>query len=382
MQWLAALCVRRPVFATRAHPLADRRRRVRVHAARRRSLSRRSTSRPSSVTTRAAGRRARADRDRDHRQDRGSGQHDQRHRRAALDLVGGRLAGHRRRSCSRRTPTSRRRKCATRSTASLPLLPQTIQQPTVEKLDPDAAPVLTLAVSAPTSRSATSPSTPTRCCGASSRASTASARCSSLGGRAAPDQRLARRRSLRALQPDGHRRVARAAGAERRDPRRPRRAGRRSRSRCARAAASRSVAGVRRHRRPRDATAIRSCSRDVARVEDGMADADDASPTSTASRRCCCTIRRQSGTNTVEVVDAVKERLDELAGRRCRPATSVAHRPRPVGVHRGVDPQRRGAPRRRLDPRRARRAALPLATCARRSSPPSPSRPRSSRPSA
>ena len=30
----------------------------------------------------------------------------------------------------------------------LPLLPKTIEQPTVEKFDPDAAPVLTLAVSA------------------------------------------------------------------------------------------------------------------------------------------------------------------------------------------------------------------------------------------
>ena len=31
----------------------------------------------------------------------------------------------------------------------LPLLPRTIEQPTVEKFDPDAAPVMTLAVSAP-----------------------------------------------------------------------------------------------------------------------------------------------------------------------------------------------------------------------------------------
>ena len=44
--------------------------------------------------------------------------------------------------------------------------------------------------------------------------------------------------------------------------------------------------------------------------------------------------------------------------------------------------QRRGAPRRRLAPRRAGRAAVPRATCARRSSPPSPSPRRSSRRSA
>ncbi|MBA3295421.1 MAG: efflux RND transporter permease subunit [Acidobacteria bacterium] len=52
--------------------------------------------------------------------------------------------------------------------------------------------------------------------------------------------------------------------------------------------------------------------RDVAHVADDMADADtranlDGEPT------VLLTIRRQSGTNTVQVVDAVKERLEELA---------------------------------------------------------------------
>jgi hydrophobic/amphiphilic exporter-1 (mainly G- bacteria), HAE1 family len=51
--------------------------------------------------------------------------------------------------------------------------------------------------------------------------------------------------------------------------------------------------------------------RDVARVEDGMADATslvNVNGTSTVVLQ----IRRQSGTNTVEVVNAVKERLDDL----------------------------------------------------------------------
>jgi HAE1 family hydrophobic/amphiphilic exporter-1 len=51
--------------------------------------------------------------------------------------------------------------------------------------------------------------------------------------------------------------------------------------------------------------------RDVARIEDGMAVAEtkasiDANPT------VLLTVRRQSGTNTVQVVDAVKQRLDEV----------------------------------------------------------------------
>ena len=71
------------------------------------------------------------------------------------------------------------------------------------------------------------------------------------------------------------------------------------------------------------------------------------------------TVRRQSGTNTVQVVDAVRERLAEVSP--LAPAgLRDPRRPRPLGVHQGVDPQRRGAPHRRLDPRRGRRARLPL----------------------
>ena len=100
----------------RPHPVADRRRRVRIHAPRPRSLpqgrlpDRRGHDPP-------ARRGAGGSRDRDHRQDRGSGQH---HQRRSTSSVRPRPKASRRsssRSCSRRTPTSRRRKCATASTA-------------------------------------------------------------------------------------------------------------------------------------------------------------------------------------------------------------------------------------------------------------------------
>ena len=94
MQWLAALCVKRPVFAwvlvlslTVVGLFAfgqlgvDRFPNVDVPTI--------------SVTTRLPGRGAGADRDRGHRQDRRVGQHHQRHRHAELDLVRRHLAGRR-----------------------------------------------------------------------------------------------------------------------------------------------------------------------------------------------------------------------------------------------------------------------------------------------
>ena len=60
----------------------------------------------------------------------------------------------------------------------LPLLPKTIDQPTVEKFDPGLRAGPDARASRRTSRSATSPSTPTRRCAASSKASAASARSS------------------------------------------------------------------------------------------------------------------------------------------------------------------------------------------------------------
>src|SRR5947208_15487241 len=52
--------------------------------------------------------------------------------------------------------------------------------------------------------------------------------------------------------------------------------------------------------------------RDVARVEDGMADADTLASVN-GDPTVLLQIRKQSGTNTVEIVNAVKERLADLA---------------------------------------------------------------------
>ena len=86
MQWLAALCVKRPVFAW---VLVLSLTVVGLFAFGRLGVDRfPNIDIPTiSVTTRLPGRRAGADRDRGHRQDRRVGQHDQRHRYPHLDLV-------------------------------------------------------------------------------------------------------------------------------------------------------------------------------------------------------------------------------------------------------------------------------------------------------
>ena len=63
----------------------------------------------------------------------------------------------------------------------LPLLPRTVTQPIVEKRDPDAFPVLTIALTA--DKPVRDITVRTRCCAASSKAPTASARRIVLGGR-------------------------------------------------------------------------------------------------------------------------------------------------------------------------------------------------------
>ena len=147
MQWLASISVKRPVFATRHHPLADRHRRIRVHADWASTASRRSTSPPSSSRPGCPGPRLRKSRPRS----------PTRSRKPSTPSAGSTSFARTRpracrrsssRSCSRRTPTSRAQEVRDRVNRVLPLLPKTIEQPTVEKFDPDSAPVLTLAVSA------------------------------------------------------------------------------------------------------------------------------------------------------------------------------------------------------------------------------------------
>ena len=125
----------------------------------------------------------------------------------------------------------------------------------------------------------------------------------------------------------------------------------------------------------RDGTHVKL--QDVGRAEDGTEELEtaaniDGRPT------VLLAIRKQSGTNTVAVIDGVKQRLGALEP-RLPAGYSLRDRPRPVGVHRGV----------RRTPCRSTWSWAPSwppwwccsssATGARPSSRPSPSRPRSSR---
>ena len=304
----------------------------------------------------AAGRRARADRNRDHRQDRRSRQHHQRHRRAAVDVVGRRVAASSSRSCSTRTATWPRRKCATRSTASCRCCRRRFSSRASTKFDPDAAPVLSIALTA---------NKPVR--DVTEYADKVLRRqIESVNGvgqvlvarrTPAPDQRLARRRPAARLQPHRHRRLARAPGAEHRDPRRPHGSGRavghaadaRPRPDGRRSSTTSSSARTR---------AIRSRS-PTSRRSKTARPTPTRSPTSTARRPCCCKSagsRARTRSKSSRASGSGSTRLTADAAGRLRPPD----RPRPVGLHRGLDPQRRRAPDRRLDPRRARRAALPV----------------------
>ena len=106
------------------------------------------------------GRLAGADRDRDHQEDRGRGQHHQRHRRAALDVDRGPRRRSSSRSCSRKTATSRRRKCATRSTWSSATCPRPPWRRSSRSSIPTRCRSCRLR-SAGTGRCATSPRSPT-----------------------------------------------------------------------------------------------------------------------------------------------------------------------------------------------------------------------------
>ena len=73
------------------------------------------------------------------KRDRGGGQHDQRHRRAARHLRSGQLARHASRSPSNATSNRRRRTCATRSRTIVGQFPRDTRPPQIQKIDPDAA---------------------------------------------------------------------------------------------------------------------------------------------------------------------------------------------------------------------------------------------------
>ena len=183
MQWLAALCVRRPVFASVLDPLADRRRRCSRSASSASIASRTSTSRRSSSPRVCPAPRRSRSRPRSPTRSR------KRSTRSAAST-----------SCSSNSSEGisqvvvsvpareeRRRRGAGSARQGQPhpaaAAAHRSSSRRVEKLDPDAAPVLTHRGHAPTSRSATSPSTPTRCCAGGSRASDGVGQVLVLGGR-------------------------------------------------------------------------------------------------------------------------------------------------------------------------------------------------------
>ena len=193
----------------------------------------------------------------------------------------------------------------------LPLLPKTIEQPTVEKFDPDSAPVLTLAVSANKPiRDITEYADKTlrrqlenvngvgqvvvdrRTLAADQHAGSTPARLQAYNLTVTDVSRALQTQNAEI--PGG--RIEQ--GGDRADAAhpRPRPVGRRSSA----TSSSSSARG----------TPI--LLRDVARVEDGMAEPltranKDGEPT------VLVTVRRQSGTNTVQVVESVKERLADIA---------------------------------------------------------------------
>jgi HAE1 family hydrophobic/amphiphilic exporter-1 len=147
MQWLAALCVRRPIFASVLILVLCV---IGIAGYMQLGVDRfPNVDFPSSSSSRPAGRRAPEDIETEITDkveeavntisgiDELRSRHDR-----------GRLPGHHQRSSSRRTWTSPRRRCATSLNTVLKDLPKDIDQPVVQKLDPDAAPILFFALKA------------------------------------------------------------------------------------------------------------------------------------------------------------------------------------------------------------------------------------------
>ena len=187
MQKLAELCVRRPVFATvlilvlvvvgffAYHQLGvDRFPKVDFPFV--------------VVTTTLPGAAPGGDRDRGHRQDRGGGQHDQRHRPAELHLVGGRVAGQIQFALEKDADVAAQevRDKVNRSSPSCPRTP--IRRSSRSSIR-TPIPVISIALSGPALACATSPSTPTRCSSAAWRSVTGVGQVKLGRPAAAPDQR-------------------------------------------------------------------------------------------------------------------------------------------------------------------------------------------------
>jgi HAE1 family hydrophobic/amphiphilic exporter-1 len=191
----------------------------------------------------------------------------------------------------------------------LPLLPRSIEQPTVEKFDPDSAPVMTLAVSANAPiRDITEYADKTLRRQLESVSGVGQVLV--VGGRARQVNVLLDADKLRAynLTVTDVSRAMQTQNAEIPGGRVEQGATAmtlRTRGRVATVAEFGDIVVRQREGHP-------VLLRDVASVEDGMAE-----PETTANLNgepgVMLTIRRQSGTNTVQVVDAVKERLADVA---------------------------------------------------------------------
>jgi HAE1 family hydrophobic/amphiphilic exporter-1 len=191
----------------------------------------------------------------------------------------------------------------------LPLLPKTIQQPMVEKFDPDAAPVLTLAVSAKKPvRDITEYADKTLRRQLESVNGVGQVVVS--GGRARQlniNLDAARLRAYNLTVTD----VARALQSQNTEI---------PGGRVEQGATALTLRTRGRVQSPREFgdIVVRQKDthpillRDVATIEDGMAEATTKASLN-GEPTVLLTVRRQSGTNTVQVVDAVKERLADLA---------------------------------------------------------------------
>jgi hydrophobic/amphiphilic exporter-1 (mainly G- bacteria), HAE1 family len=191
----------------------------------------------------------------------------------------------------------------------LPLLPRTIEQPTVEKFDPDAAPVLTLAVSAAAPiRDITEYAD--KMLRRQLESVSGVGQVVVVGGRARQINILLDADRLRAynLTVTDVTRAVEAQNAEIPGGRVEQGATAmtlRTRGRVASVEAFGDIV-------VRQQENHQVLLRDVATVEDGMAEPETTANLS-GEPGVMLTIRRQSGTNTVQVVDAVKERLAEVA---------------------------------------------------------------------
>ena len=257
----------------------------------------------------------------------------------------------------------------------LPQLPKTIQQPRVDKFDPDAAPVLSLALSA---------NKPVRditeyadkVLRRQLESVNGVGQVLVLGGRQRQINVWLDADRLRAYNLTVTDVVARAAGAEHRIPggrvdQGPQSVTLRTRGRVADASPSSTTSSSARRTAIRSASATSRASRTARPRPRPLANVN-------GTGTVLLQVRRQSGTNTVEVV----QRRSRSGSTSCKATLPPGYNVRIVrdpsdfieasihNVEEHLD--------RRLDPRRARRAAVPRRTCARRSSPRSRFRPRSS----